>query len=98
MRQLQLYANASDLPDGAKLVWSITGGRDSEGSEFNTGTLKENKTVTLKLVGKDNKTIKDADGKEIKDTEEITVNGGFFKIIVWFFKNLFKSNLTVYQK
>ena len=95
---LQLYANASDLPDGTKLVWSITGGKDSEGSEFNTGTLKENKTVTLKLVGKDNKTIKDADGKEIKDTEEITVNGGFFKIIVWFFKNLFKSNLTVYQK
>ncbi len=95
---LVLYANASDLPDGAKLVWSVTGGKGGEGSEYNTGALKENRTVTLKLVGKDGKVIKDADGKEIKDTEEITVNGGFFKIIIWFFKNLFKSNLTVYQK
>lgn len=95
---LVLYANASDLPDGAKLVWSIPGGKDTAGSEYNTGALKENRTVTLKLVGKDGKVIKDADGKEIKDTEEITVNGGFFKIIIWFFKNLFRADMTVYQK
>lgn len=95
---LVLYANASDLPDGAKLVWSIPGGKDEQGGEYSTGALKENTTVTLKLVGKDNKIIKDADGKEIKDTEEITVNGGFFKIIVWFFKNLFRADMTVYQK
>lgn len=95
---LVLYANASDLPDGAKLVWSVTGGKGGEGSEYNTGALKENRTVTLKLVGKDGEVIKDAGGKEIKDTEEITVNGGFFKIIVWFFKNLFNADMTVYQK
>ena len=54
------------------------------------GTLKEDKTVTLKLIGKDNKII--------KGNEETTDNGGFFKIIIWFFKNLFKASLTVYQK
>ena len=95
---LQLYADTADLPSDAKLVWSITGGKGGEGSEFNTGTLKSGETVTLKLVGADNKAIKDADGNEIKDTEEITVNGGIFKIIIWFFKNLFKANMTVYQK
>ena len=95
---LQLYADTADLPSDAKLVWSITGGKGGEGSEFNTGTLKSGATVTLKLVGADNKAIKDADGNEIKDTEEIAVNGGIFKIIIWFFKNLFKANMTVYQK
>ena len=95
---LQLYADTADLPGKAKLVWSITGGNGGEGSEFNTGTLKADAAVTLKLVGADGKPVKDADGKEIKDTEEITVNGGFFKIIIWFFRNLFKADMTVYQK
>lgn len=95
---LQLYADTADLPEKAKLVWSITGGKGGEGNEFNTGTLKAGATVTLKLIGADGKPIKDADGNEIKDTEEIAVNGGFIKIIVWFFKNLFKADMTVYQK
>ena len=95
---LVLYADTADLPDGAKLVWSITGGKGGEGSEFSTGALKDGATVTLKLVDKDGKPIKDADGKEIKDTEEITVNGGFFKKIIWFFRNLFNADMTVYQK
>ncbi len=94
---LVLYADASDLPDGAKLVWSM-GGRDATGNEFSTGALKDGATVTLKLVDKDGKPIKDAKGDEIKDTETVTVNGGFFKILVWFFRNLFKADMTVYQK
>lgn len=94
---LQLYADTSNLPEGAKLVWNMNG-KAFEGKEFNTGSLKEGATVTLKLVDKNNKVIKDAKGKEIKDTEEISVNGGFFKIIIWFFKSLFKIDMTIYQK
>ncbi|MBO4893852.1 MAG: leucine-rich repeat protein [Clostridia bacterium] len=95
---LHLSVRCPVVPDGAKIVWSASDGNKGEGREFATGNLTSGVTVTVKLVDSDGNIIKDADGNDLVSEEKVEVNGGFFKIIISFFKNLFKADRTVVQK
>ena len=53
---------------------------------------------TAKAVDSDGNVLLDADGNEISDEQEVSVNSGIWQKIVSFFKNLFGMNRTVIQK
>ena len=53
--------------------------------------------VEVKLVDENGVVYQDTNGSEISDSENVTVNNGFFQKIISFFKNLFGMNRIVIQ-
>lgn len=53
--------------------------------------------VTARVVDKNGEVVRDANGKEISSSQEITSNASFWQKIVSFFKNLFGLNRTIVQ-
>lgn len=94
---LRLTAIVTDKPADAKIYWYIDGAKKGEGETFNVSFGNGTKTVEVKLVDANGNVLKNASGNEIKDSEKVTVNGGFFQKIISFFKNLFGFNRTVVQ-
>ncbi|MBQ6864797.1 MAG: InlB B-repeat-containing protein [Clostridia bacterium] len=86
---LVLHAEG-EIPEGATVEWYVNGEKKGTGDEFRF-TGDKDATITVKLV-KNGKVLKDADGNEISEKEEVKVNAGFFKKIISFFKNLFGIN------
>ena len=68
-----------------------------EGEVFNVKFESGTKIITVKLVDENGVSYQNSDGKEISDSENVTVKGGFFQKIISFFKNLFGMNRTVVQ-
>ena len=94
---LVLSASASDIPDGAKIEWSISGSgikktetSDSLVCKFRAES-KGTATVSVKLT-LNGQVLKDSNGNEIADEITLTTDCGFFSKISSFFKDLFKSN------
>lgn len=85
------------LPEGTKICWYVDGNKAAEGEtfeiKFNSGT----KTVTVKITDSKDNALKDANGKEISDSQNVKVDSSFWQKIVSFFKNLFGMNRTVIQ-
>lgn len=94
---LRLTAIVTGKTGDSKICWYVDGVKTGEGETFDVTFEDGTKTVEAKLVDKDGAVIKNNGGKEIADSETVTVNSGFFRKLISFFKNLFGINRTVVQ-
>lgn len=92
-----ISAEAQNMPEGAYIKWfkngQDTGITDSQISFEGTGNVK----LSVKAFDKDGNVLRDANGKEIADTEEIIVNNGFFHRLIQAIRRLF-FGVTTYQQ
>ena len=98
---LNLHANVTDLPDGARIVWSMDGSGfelipSADGMTCGVKSVsKGSATITAKVVDKNGNAVKDANGNEITASQQLTSKAGFFQKLVAFFKRLFGSNMVI---
>ena len=98
---LNLHANVTDLPDGARIVWSMDGNGfelipSADGMTCGAKSVsKGSATITAKVVDKNGNAVKDANGNEITASQQLTSRAGFFQKLVAFFKKLFGSNMII---
>ncbi len=98
---LNLHANVTDLPEGARIVWSMDGSGfelipSSDGMTCGAKSVsKGSATITAKVVDKNGNAVKDANGNEITASQQLTSKAGFFQKLVAFFKKLFGSNMII---
>ena len=98
---LNLHANVTDLPEGARIVWSMDGSGfelipSADGMTCGVKSVsKGSATITAKVVDKNGNPVKDANGNEIAASQQLTSKAGFFQKLVAFFKKLFGSNMII---
>ena len=98
---LNLHANVTDLPEGARVVWSMDGNGfelipSADGMTCGVKSVsKGSATITAKVVDKNGNAVKDANGNEITASQQLTSKAGFFQKLVAFFKKLFGSNMVI---
>ena len=98
---LNLHANVTDLPEGARIVWSMDGSGfelipSADGMTCGVKSVsKGSATITAKVVDKNGNAVKDANGNEITASQQLTSKAGFFQKLVAFFKKLFGSNMII---
>ena len=98
---LNLHANVTDLPEGARIVWSMDGSGfelipSADGMTCGVKSVsKGSATITAKVVDKNGNAVKDANGNEISASQQLTSKAGFFQKLVAFFKKLFGSNMVM---
>ena len=98
---LNLHANVTDLPEGARVVWSMDGSGfelipSADGMTCGVKSVsKGSATITAKVVDKNGNALKDANGNEITASQQLTSKAGFFQKLVAFFKKLFGSNMII---
>jgi hypothetical protein len=102
---IKVIAYAENLPDGYYLAFYENGKQVSKGDnkeavypdpQKNKGNeyfqLKSDLTLTVRIVNKQGKVQKDADGNDLEEKIEIKVKTGFFNMIIAFFRMLFGLN------
>ena len=94
---LKLMATVTDKPANAKIYWYVDGEQKGEGEIFEVKFESGTKIITVKLVDENGVVYQNANGEEISENENVTVNAGFFQKLISFFKNLFRMNRTVVQ-
>ncbi len=100
---LVLHAEVEDKPEGAKIVWSVSGSgvkikASEDGTTCNvTSTGNGTVTVTAVLADKQGNPLKTQSGEEISVSRDITSKAGFIQKLINFFKNLFGSNRIIAQ-
>ncbi len=98
---LNLHANVTDLPEGARIIWSMDGSGfelipSADGMTCGVKSVsKGSATITAKVVDKNGNAVKDANGNEITASQQLTSKAGFFQKLVAFFKKLFGSNMVI---
>ena len=98
---LNLHANVTDLPEGARVVWSMDGSGfelipSADGMTCGVKSVsKGSATITAKVVDKTGNAVKDANGNEITASQQLTSKAGFFQKLAAFFKRLFGSNMVI---
>ena len=98
---LNLHANVTDLPEGARVVWSMDGSGfelipSADGMTCGVKSVsKGSATITAKVVDKNGNAVKDANGNEITASQQLTSKAGFFQKLAAFFKKLFGSNMII---
>ena len=98
---LNLHANVTDLPEGARVVWSMDGSGfelipSADGMTCGVKSVsKGSATITAKVVDKNGNAVKDANGSEITASQQLTSKAGFFQKLAAFFKKLFGSNMVI---
>lgn len=98
---LNLHANVTDLPEGARVVWSMDGSGfelipSADGMTCGVKSVsKGSATITAKVIDKNGNAVKDANGNEITASQQLTSKAGFFQKLVAFFKKLFGSNMVI---
>ena len=98
---LNLHANVTDLPEGARIVWSMDGSGfelipSADGMTCGVKSVsKGSATITAKVIDKNGNAVKDANGNEITASQQLTSKAGFFQKLVAFFKKLFGSNMII---
>ncbi len=98
---LNLHANVTDLPEGARIVWSMDGSGfelipSANGMTCGVKSIsKGSATITAKVVDKNGNAVKDANGNEITASQQLTSKAGFFQKLAAFFKKLFGSNMVI---
>ncbi len=92
---LILHADFADIPEGAKIEWSVEG----EGVTINPSADGKTCAVTSTATGDVTITAKytDSNGVEHVSEQEIKSNASFWQKIVSFFKNLFGLNRIIEQ-
>ena len=98
---LNLHVNVTDLPEGARVVWSMDGSGfelipSADGMTCGVKSVsKGSATITARVVDKNGNAVKDANGNEITASQQLTSKAGFFQKLVAFFKKLFGSNMVI---
>ena len=98
---LNLHANVTDLPEGARVAWSMDGSGfelipSADGMTCGVKSVsKGSATITAKVVDKSGNAVKDASGNEITASQQLTSKAGFFQKLAAFFKRLFGSNMVI---
>ena len=98
---LNLHANVTDLPEGARVVWSMDGSGfelipSADGMTCGVKSVsKGSATITAKVVDKNGNAVKDVNGNEITASQKLTSKAGFFQKLAAFFKKLFGSNMII---
>ena len=93
---LWLTAEATNLPEGAQVWWFFDSGFGASGNSIGT-TVYRDSVVTVKILDSEGNVLKDADGNEITDTQNIFCNSNIWLRIISFFKNLFRIERTIIQ-
>lgn len=98
---INLYANATGLPEGAKIKWRIVEGNGvtldpSVSGKICTVTSKSNGNVTIEAyaVDKNGNSIVNKKGNRVYDREGITSEVSLWWIILHFVKQLFGITKT----
>ena len=89
---------SASLPEGTKICWYVDGVKSGEGETFEIKFESGTKTIAVKITDESGNILKDTNGNEIADSQNVSVNSGIWQKIVSFFKNLFGMNRTVIQK
>ena len=98
---LNLHANVTDLPEGARVAWSMDGSGfelipSADGMTCGVKSVsKGSATITARVVDKSGNAVKDANGNEITASQQLTSKAGFFQKLIAFFKKLFGSNMVI---
>ena len=98
---LNLHANVTDLPEGARVAWSMDGSGfelipSADGMTCGVKSVsKGSATITARVVDKSGNAVKDANGNEITASQKLTSKAGFFQKLAAFFKKLFGSNMVI---
>ena len=98
---LNLHANVTDLPEGARVAWSMDGSGfelipSADGMTCGVKSVsKGSATITARVVDKNGNAVKDANGNEITASQKLTSKAGFFQKLAAFFKKLFGSNMVI---
>ena len=98
---LNLHANVTDLPEGARIVWSMDGSGfelspSADGMTCGVKSVsKGSATITAKVIDKNGNAVKDANVNEITASQKLTSKAGFFQKLAAFFKKLFGSNMVI---
>lgn len=100
---INLYANATGLPEGAKIKWRIVEGggvtlEPSVSGKICTVTSKSNGNVTIEAyaVNKNGNTIVNEKGNRVYDREGITSEVGLWWIILYYIRQIFSMmNVTI---
>ncbi len=88
---LKLRAQVKEVPDGYHIEWFKDGKPAGPGTEL-TVLCENDMQIDVRFADAKGNILKDASGKEIGDSEAVKVNRGLFKLIVGFFRNLFRTN------
>ncbi len=94
---LVLTAETTNPPDNTSVYWYVDGIKSGEGLTFEVSPEKGNINVTAKLVDAEGTVVKDSFGKDVFDSQTVSVKSGFFQKLISFFKNLFGLSRTVAQ-
>ncbi len=101
---VRIYADAQNLPAGAKIGWYVDDGSTISAKVSDDGTYCDitatgNGTVTLaaKAVDANGNVMTDSNGYQIADVQKINTKTSLWLRIVSFFKNLFDMNRTTVQ-
>ena len=96
--KVTFVAKAKSLPKGYYLVVSYgskqaivegKGENEETAVTVNYGEMKENTEFSVKIVDSDSNLAKTSSGSTFEGSTKVSVNRGFFKRIIAFFKNLF---------
>ncbi len=94
---LRLTTEVINQPENTSVWWYVDGVKSGEGAIFEVSPESGNIIVTAKLVDSNRNVLRDKNGNEISDSQTVSVNSGFFRKLISFFKNLFRINRTVIQ-
>lgn len=94
--KLTLAAITANRPADSKVYWYVDGVKKGEGATFEL-TVSSDVTVTAKLVDSNGNAYGTASGKELSDSEEITVNSNIWQRITAFFTELLKMKVPFLQ-
>ena len=98
---LNLHANVTDLPEGARVVWSMDGGGfelipSADGMTCGVKSVsKGSATITARVVDKNGNTVKGSNDNDVTASQQLTSKAGFFQKLAAFFKKLFGSNMDI---
>ena len=94
---LRLTAEITNQPANTAVWWYVDGIKKGEGLVFEVSPVSGSVEVTAKLVDSNGNAVKNKNNSDISDSQKVSVNSGFFRIVISFFKNLFGMNRTVIQ-
>ncbi len=90
-----ITATATDVPEGYHLALYVNGAKvkdgDNKSVSYTYGEIKSDINYTVKIVDSNGIVQKDSSGNDLSMDSKVTVNAGFFKKLVAFFKGLFKT-------
>ncbi len=90
-----IKATAENVPEGYHLALYVNGVKvkdgDNKSVSYTYGEIKSDINYTVKVIDANGKVQKDGSGNDLSKDSKVTVNAGFFKKLVAFFKWLFKT-------